>query len=150
MHIPAVSHKNWERARVMADIELGEVMDSDELSFQDKLRVIFDVAHGEAIAEMEEEGGGWNHPRHPEGGRFTYDSSTRQREHRPQLDDEVYEMVQARAREYYPDIPLDSQPFDTELRLILDAVEDWYSYLGIELVDKGESDRVEIPGGDVL
>ena len=142
MPVPAVSPRNWKRTTVIAHfVTASPVKVISELSFQDQLLPILnhDKDFVSRAKEIEQENsaldfkthsdfeGGWNRP-------YVMGFTVGDRDaHRPSVDNEVIDRLNAKAKTERPRTPVEKLDFDDTLGIVLDAAERYYNSLQCEI-----------------
>lgn len=123
MPVPSVSHKNWERLRLLTQYHMGTFnVDAREMSFERQLEYLLDGPNWAAEYErINNKDGHYSLKDFRTPRKDYYNPHERDRPHRP----EVSEGLDRRLTDYLKDahsLPADSFDFEKRLDLFLDDV----------------------------
>jgi len=145
MPVPSVSHVNWERTRGLAQFTMGTVeIDATELSFSKQLETILTSGtdwQGRLDEIENDELNSVTHKSLPVGTKVRIRPDEREREHRPEVSEDVAELLVEQVSEQYPFVPVESFGFDRQLSLLLDRVEEYYRELDCYLI-KADTEQI--------
>lgn len=137
---PVVSHRNWDRTRGVSQFHMGTFsVRAGELSFAEQLKMVTGYPYREELDRMDEGGLGnseWVHTEFGRGGaKVPVAPGDRDRDHRPQLDEELVGAVEESCNQQYPGVPASTLHFDRQLGLVLDRAVEYFNRLDCRLVD---------------
>lgn len=142
MPVPAVSHRNWERTRGLAQMKIGTWdIAATQFGFNKQLGMLQEGNYVEGIADVGVSSALGDsthvHKSWGKGGvEVSVDYGGRDRAHRPEVEQEVVDELEEWVGEQYPVVPAESLDFDEQLDLFLDKVERFYSKLDCQLVEE--------------
>jgi len=119
-------------------------IDATELSFSKQLETILTSGtdwQGRLDEIENDELNSVTHKSLPVGTKVRIRPDEREREHRPEVSEDVAELLVEQVSEQYPFVPVESFGFDRQLSLLLDRVEEYYRELDCYLI-KADTEQI--------
>lgn len=158
MPTPQVSHRNWERVEAVAKVLLGAGrLDATALSFTQQLKYV--VGHalpdsdGEAVAFRDSlpEFVNTHYLAHlgTSGAVARYDPSGRDRAHRPEVPEDLFDATFRAAELEEPQLFVEDLSYDDALTVVLDGLVDFLEWhRGYVLAPGEEKPDLDLTAGD--
>jgi hypothetical protein len=111
-----------------------EAVDARELPFEERVGQVLrgknEESYTDAIRRMKDEGThNYSHDYWTTGTTIEISPNSRERGHRPKIDEELYERILDSVSREYAEVPVRSLSFDQVVRMGLDKAERYYNIL---------------------
>lgn len=143
MQAPAVSHRNWERTRALAQMQMGtHDIRADDLSFEDRMLMLIQMSPEESMRDRDPDVDYYHEEWGPDGVEIVA-AVTSGSTHRPEVSDDALEALDEWVEKEYPHIPVESVGFGDKLGLLLDSAQEYLNGLNCRLVPEHKKRQME-------